>query len=60
MFYKNNNDQNSGALQQFNKTDPEENCQIIFDENQNIDNTNAYVKSKICQIQHFTVQIWKS
>ena len=27
---QNNNDQNSGALQQFNKTDPEKVCQMFF------------------------------
>ena len=53
---QNNNDQNSGALKKIYKTDLEEVGQMFFDENHCIDNTNAYVKSKICQIQHFTVK----
>ena len=39
---QNNNDQHSGALQQFYKTDPEEVCQMFVDENHHVDNSNAY------------------
>ena len=48
-------DQNSGGFQQFIKTDPDRVYQILFVENQLINNTNAYVEPKIGPAQHLTV-----
>ena len=59
---QNISDQHSGDLQQFTKTVPEDFWQIFFDGNHHIDNTNTYVRSKICQTNHFTVKqgtFWK-
>ena len=51
-------DQNSGDLQQFIKTDSEQVYQQFYDENHCINNTNAnaYVKSKISQLNEFIVK----
>ena len=47
MVWTNISDQNSGALQQLFKSNPEQVCKIFVYENHRIDNTNAYFKSKL-------------
>ena len=62
LVLQNISEHNSGDLPQFIKTDPVEFWWIFFDRNHHIDNTNTYVRSKICHTNPFTVKqgtLWK-
>ena len=60
---QNISDQNICFLQNFIKTNPKEICEIFVYENDWIENINIYVKSKISQTNHSTVNqgtFWKA